>query len=136
MSGERRHLVRRGTLLYSLAATSAGLLVSEFLSGIILWFVLPCRQGWFSSSVAALGIDRHTWIDRHDWAALVLTAVAAVRAVMHRKWIVRQTRAYVTRARRTPTSARRQETRSEVLPEAENEAGTAAGGGPGLVLSR
>jgi quinol-cytochrome oxidoreductase complex cytochrome b subunit len=103
MSGKKAHVVRRGPLLYWLSASSAALLLFEFMSGIILWFVLPSGQGWrFSSTATVLGLDRHTWIDLHDWAALVLTAVVVVHIVMHWKWILRQTRAYLSSARRVP----------------------------------
>ncbi len=97
MAGERPVLVRRGTLLFWLVAAAAGLMAFEFVSGIVLWFVLPSGQGWRSSgTVTAVSLDRHTWIDLHNWAALMLTAVVIVHLVMHWKWVARKTKSYLS----------------------------------------
>jgi uncharacterized iron-regulated membrane protein len=97
MVGKRPVLVRRGTVLFGLVAAAAGLMAFEFVSGIVLWFVVPSGQGWRSSgTVTAVGLDRHTWIDLHNWAALMLTAVVTVHLALHWKWVARKTRSYLS----------------------------------------
>jgi len=96
MAGESVKIVRKGTLLFGLVAGSAALMAFELISGMILWFVLPSGRGArISGSVSVWGLDRHTWIDLHHWAALMLTAIVIAHVAMHWEWVVRQTRAYV-----------------------------------------
>jgi uncharacterized membrane protein len=97
MAGKPGRIIRRGALLFGLVAASAALMAFEFVSGVILWVVLPSGQGSrLSGSAAVWGLDRHAWIDLHNWAALMLTAVVIVHVALHWKWVVRQTRAYIT----------------------------------------
>jgi len=104
MTGEKGRIVRRGTLLFWLVIAGAALMAFEFLSGIILWFVVPSGQGGgLSGSAVVWGLDRHTWIDLHNWAALMLTAVVVAHVALHWKWVVRQLRAYVTGAKTSRT---------------------------------
>ena len=96
MAGKSAGIIRKGTLLFWLVAASAALMVFEFVSGIILWFVLPSGQGArLSGSASVWGLDRHTWIDLHNWAALMLIAVLIAHVAMHWKWVFRQTRAHL-----------------------------------------
>ncbi len=107
MSGEAARIVRRGTILFWLAVLSGALLAFELLSGVLLWFVIPSGQGrGASGSATALGLDRHLWLDLHDWAALMLTAVVIAHIAMHWKWVVRQTRAYFGGRRPAAASSR------------------------------
>ena len=105
MAGETVKVIRKGTLLFWLVAASAALMAFELISGIILWFILPSGQGaGLSGSASTWSLDRHAWIDLHNWAALMLTAVVIAHVAMHWRWVVRQTRAYVT-GRRGPATA-------------------------------
>jgi hypothetical protein len=99
MVTETAHVVRRGTLLFWLAASAAALTLFELVSGMILWLALPAGQGWrFSRAFTVWGLERHSWITLHNWAALLLTAVIVVHVALHWKWVARQTRAYLVSA--------------------------------------
>lgn len=106
MAGEAGRVIRRGSLLFWLVAASTGLMLFELVSGIILWFILPAGQGGrLSGSAAVWSLDRHAWIDLHNWAALMLTAVVIAHVAMHWKWVFRQTRAYLFGKRATAVQA-------------------------------
>jgi cytochrome b subunit of formate dehydrogenase len=64
----------------------------EAVTGYILWFALPSGAGRRGLESLYWGLSRHTWIDLHDWAAVMLTFVVLVHLVLHWKWIVRMVR--------------------------------------------
>ncbi len=64
----------------------AGLI--EAISGYVLWFALPSGGGRRGLESVFLGLERHSWIELHDWAAIVLTAAVIVHLLLHWKWVV------------------------------------------------
>ena len=74
-------------------------------SSYILWFVLPqglgyhgyykCNlQGYGVSGTyyEALGWNRVTWIDVHNWASVALLAIVLLHIILHWGWIVATTK--------------------------------------------
>ena len=70
----------------------------EAVSGFVLWIALPSGGGWRGGGFGGgaeytfLSLSRHTWLDIHDWTAVVIVAVIIIHLVLHWKWII-----YVTK---------------------------------------
>jgi cytochrome b subunit of formate dehydrogenase len=84
--------MKKGIYLFSMVICLilAGLV--EAVSGYILWFALPSGGGRKGLELTYWGLTRHTWIDIHDWAAVVLTVVVIIHLLIHWKWVFRMTR--------------------------------------------
>ena len=98
-------------MLYAVVAASFVTFLVEAVSGFVLWLVLPSglgggrgRGGGFSTE--SFIFDRHTWLDIHDWAAVVLVVLIAVHVAMHWKWIMRTTRSLFRGSRRSIVGSR------------------------------
>ena len=68
----------------------------EMVSGFVLWFALP-QGGWHGGRFGGVenafwSLSRHTWVDIHDWTAVVIVAVIIIHLVLHWKWIVYMTK--------------------------------------------
>jgi len=65
----------------------------EAISGFVLWLMLPGGQGYQDNqSITAIARStviwgRHTWIDIHDWFAVVIVVLVVIHLVLHWKWI-------------------------------------------------
>ena len=106
--GDKMSKVR---MLYAVVAASFVTFLVEAVSGFVLWLVLPSglgggrgRGGGFSGE--SFIFDRHTWLDIHDWAAVVLVLLIAVHVAMHWKWIMRTTRSLFRGSRRSIVGSR------------------------------
>ncbi len=75
------------------------LLLFEVASGFILWFVLPKGGGYMGGrgliTEATFLWSRDTWIVIHDWVAVALLVVVVLHLVLHWKWIVYTTKAFL-----------------------------------------
>ena len=64
------------------------------MSGFVLWFALPHGGGWrggrFVGGVESTfwSLSRHTWLDIHDWVAVIIVAVVIIHLILHWRWIV------------------------------------------------
>ena len=64
------------------------------MSGFVLWFALPHGGGWrggrFVGGVESTfwSLSRHTWLDIHDWVAVIIVAVVIIHLVLHWRWII------------------------------------------------
>lgn len=87
--------MRREALLYSIAIAGALTLAMELATGLILWLALPSGHGaglGRGSGRAFAGVDRHTWVDLHNWAGMALVAVVGVHLALNWRWVREQTR--------------------------------------------
>ena len=66
--------------------------VGQAISGFVLWLVLPkgggFRGGQGVEIVRTFIFDRHTWLNLHDWLAVVLVVGVLIHLILHWKWIV------------------------------------------------
>ncbi len=77
-------------------AIAMGILgLAEAVSGFILWLGFPEGGGGAGrlyggiSNLTCWGLTKHTWIDIHDWVAIVLIAIVVLHIILHWKWIIR-----------------------------------------------
>ena len=87
--------MRREALLYSIAIAGALTLAMELATGLILWLALPSGHGaglGRGSGRAFAAVDRHTWVDLHNWAGMALVAVVGVHLALNWRWVREQTR--------------------------------------------
>jgi hypothetical protein len=80
------------------AAIFAAFLVTAF-TGLLLWLALP-NNGPGSGWSALLGLTRHTWVDIHSLAGLVVMIGVIWHLVMHWDWILCVARRFLGRATR------------------------------------
>ena len=86
--------MRREALLYSIAIAGALTLAMALATGLILWLALPSGHGpglGRGSGRAFAAVDRHTWVDLHDWAGMALVAVVGVHLALNWRWVREQT---------------------------------------------
>ena len=89
--------MRREALLYWIAIAGALTLAMELATGLILWLALPSGHGpalgrGSGSGRAFAAVDRHTWVDLHNWAGIALVAVVGVHLALNWRWVREQTR--------------------------------------------
>jgi len=90
--------MRRAIQNYIVFGTLLILGLIEAVSGFVLWFALPGGGGWhggrFGGGVEStfLSLSRHTWLDMHDWVAIIIIAVVIIHLILHWKWIVHSTK--------------------------------------------
>jgi hypothetical protein len=92
--------MKKTKLQFGLVLTLIGLGVVEAFSGFVLWLALPSGGGLGRRGIEQVfwTLSRRTWIDIHDWVAVVLTAIVVIHLGMHWKWIFRMTRSFFTTA--------------------------------------
>lgn len=81
-------------------------------SSYILWFILPMGMGshgelgnisglmWCDGAgygitgnyVTVMGWPRYTWIDIHNWAAIILLGILLLHVILHWNWIITLTK--------------------------------------------
>ena len=92
--------MRREALLYSIAIAGALTLAMELATGLILWLALPSGHGaglGRGSGRAFAAVDRHTWVDLHNWAGMALVAVVGVHLALNWRWVREQTQGMLAR---------------------------------------
>jgi hypothetical protein len=67
----------------------------QAISGFVLWLVLHRGggSGKGDSTQSTFVWSRQTWIDIHDWTAVVLLILIAIHIYMHWGWLLNQTKA-------------------------------------------
>ena len=85
--------MRKATKNYIVFVTLFILGLVEAVSGFILWFALPRGGGYggrfgVGAESTFWSLSRHTWLDIHDWAAVIIVAVVIIHLVLHWKWII------------------------------------------------
>jgi hypothetical protein len=87
--------MRREPLRYWIATAAALTLAAELFTGVILWLALDAGAGrgfGRGGGREFAGVERHTWVDLHDWVGLTLGAVVVVHLALNWRWVVEQTR--------------------------------------------
>ena len=73
--------------------------IAEAVSGFVLWFGFPTGGG--GSGLGGGGgvgnltfweLSKHTWLDIHDWVAVVLVVLVTLHVFLHWRWIARMAR--------------------------------------------
>jgi hypothetical protein len=95
--------MKREALLYAIAIAGALTLAIALATGLILWLALPSGHGaGLGGRGPGLGghgagrsefaaVDRHTWVDLHNWAGIALVAVVGVHLALNWRWVREQT---------------------------------------------
>jgi hypothetical protein len=92
--------MRKGSILYLIAASAFLAFLIEVFSGFVLWLALEHGDGFRGGRGADLpsgqdeflAVTRSDWVDIHDWAGVALLAVIGLHLVLHWRWIVTMTR--------------------------------------------
>ena len=92
--------MKRGTLLYWVAASALLLFLLQVFSGFVLWLAIPGGDGFQGSRGAAqppgqeefLALTRGDWIDIHHWAAVALLVIIGIHLFLQWRWIFSVTR--------------------------------------------
>lgn len=67
----------------------------QAVTGFVLWLALPHGGGGRVGSTATFwSLSRDTWIDFHDWVAVVLVVMVITHIILHWKWIFYMTKSY------------------------------------------
>jgi uncharacterized iron-regulated membrane protein len=68
-------------------------------SGFIVWFILPRGGEGFRGGREALvtrteflSLERHVWLNLHNWIGIALLVTVVIHVIVHRKWIAYMTR--------------------------------------------
>ncbi|MBM4463038.1 MAG: DUF4405 domain-containing protein [Chloroflexi bacterium] len=81
--------------LFILAASAFLAMLLQAASGLVLW-LMPHRggRGGGGGDTGSTFIwGRQTWIDIHEWTAVVLLILIAIHIYMHWGWLLRQAKA-------------------------------------------
>ncbi len=92
--------MRKGSMLYLIAASAFLAFLLEVFSGFVLWLALEHGDGFQGGRGAGqspgqdefLAVTRSDWLDIHDWAGVALLAVICLHLVLHWRWIVTMSR--------------------------------------------
>ena len=91
--------MRKATKNYIVFASLFILGLLEAVSGFILWFALPRGGGWHGGRFGGGGVEytfwslsRHTWLDIHNWVAIIIVTAVIIHVVLHWKWIIYTTK--------------------------------------------
>jgi hypothetical protein len=92
--------VKRGTLLYWIAASALVLFLLQVFSGFVIWAAIPRGDGFRGGRGADqppgqeefLALARGDWIDIHQWAAVALLVVIGLHLILNWRWIASLTR--------------------------------------------
>jgi quinol-cytochrome oxidoreductase complex cytochrome b subunit len=92
--------MKRGTLLYWIAASALLLFLLQVFSGFVLWLAIARGDGFRGGRDATqppgqeefLALTRGDWIDIHEWAAVALLVVIGVHLILNWRWIFTLTR--------------------------------------------
>ena len=98
--------MRKATKHYTLDAIEGLILLASFITGFILWFVLPgghCGGVGPHAGGATFLFNRHDWIEIHKWLAVALLVMFSTHIATHRRWIVYMTKSYFRRDKRIKT---------------------------------
>ena len=97
--------MKKATLFFNLIVTMLLLGLTMAVSGFILWLAFPSGGGGGGGHGRGGGGEltfwersKHTWIDIHNWVAVVLLVVAIVHIILHWKWIVRMSKQFINQA--------------------------------------
>jgi hypothetical protein len=95
--------MKKAKLLFGLTAAIFLLGLAEVISGFVLCLAftsggggLGIRGGGGLGELTFWELSKHTWIDIHDWVAIVLVALVVIHIVLHWKWIARMTKKFFT----------------------------------------
>jgi len=87
--------VREKTQNYFLFVILFFLGLFQAVTGFVLWLALPHGGGGRVGSTATFwSLSRDTWIDFHDWVAVVLVVMVITHIILHWKWIFYMTKSY------------------------------------------
>jgi len=66
----------------------------QAISGFLLWLVIPGghRGFGFGQVTGDFLWSRYTWIEIHDWTAVLLVGVVIIHIIIHWKWIISTTK--------------------------------------------
>jgi hypothetical protein len=94
--------MRKATRHYILDAIEGLILLASFITGFILWFVLPGGD-WGGAGPHGGGatflFNRHVWIEIHKWLAVALLVAFSTHIATHRQWITHMTKSYFKRGK-------------------------------------
>lgn len=95
--------MRKATRHYILDAIEGLILLALFVSGFILWFVLP--GGYLGGAGSHSGgatflFNRHVWIEIHKWLAVALLVIFSTHIATHWQWITYMTKSYLKRGKK------------------------------------
>jgi len=62
------------------------------LSGFLLWFFIPKGNSYrggrnIASGSEFFGLDRHNWIDIHNYSSLIFFILMLIHLILHWNWI-------------------------------------------------
>jgi uncharacterized iron-regulated membrane protein len=73
------------------------------ISGFVLWLILPRAGEGFRGGREALvirteflSLERHSWLNLHNWIGIALLVTVVIHIIVHRKWIAYMTRKLVS----------------------------------------
>ena len=82
------------------------LAIIEAVSGFVLWLALPHSGEGFrggraplTSATEFISLERHDWLNLHDWIGIALLAVVVIHIILHHKWIAYMTRKLLRKER-------------------------------------
>ena len=95
--------MRKATRHYILDAIEGLILLGAFISGFILWFVLP--GGYWGGAGPNVGgatflFTRHAWIEFHKWLAVALLVIFSTHIATHWQWVTYMTKSYFRRGKK------------------------------------
>jgi cytochrome b561 len=66
----------------------------QAISGFLLWLVIPGGHSGFGINQVDGTVlwSRYTWIEIHDWTAIILVVVVIIHIILHWKWITQTTK--------------------------------------------
>ena len=88
--------MRKATMHYILDAVEGIILLLLVVSGFILWFALP--EG--SAADKTVLLDRHSWVQAHQWLAVGLLVFFSTHIITHWTWISYMTKNYFKRLKK------------------------------------
>lgn len=82
----KRRFMSRARFLFVIAVLAGVAFLVVAVSGFVLWLILPTGPG------VGMAWHHHTWLDIHEWTAVVLAVIIVVHVYVHRKWLNQQIR--------------------------------------------
>jgi hypothetical protein len=57
--------------------------IPSFVSGLVLFFVLPCGGGRGAGQLVYLGLVREQWLNMHNYWSLAFSALLIIHLILH-----------------------------------------------------